>query len=73
MSVSKKEYLDVRMQMEYYQSLDKSIRDNMEVRRVYEYGWDEEFKKHASYNRLKKESTAKYKELKEIEHIIKNK
>lgn len=73
MGQSKQEFIDVRIQMEYYNSLEKEQRDQMEIIRVFESGWEDELKKHPSYNRLKKESTEKYKELKEIEHIIKNK
>ena len=73
MGANKQEFIDVRMQMEVYNSIEQEKREQMEIRNVFESGWDEEFKKHASYNRLKKESTQKYKELKEIEHIIKNK
>lgn len=73
MGQSKQEFIDVRMEMEHYNSLEKEQRDQMEIRNVFESGWNEEFKKHTSYNRLKKESIEKYKELKEIEHIIKNK
>lgn len=72
MGASKQEFIDLRMQMNHYSELDKKIKSNMEIRNVFESGWDDEFKKDESYNRLKKESTKAYKELKEREFIIQN-
>lgn len=73
MGQSKQEFIDIRMDSEYFYSLDKVIQSNMEIRRVFEEGWEDEFKKHDSYNRLKKENQKTFTALKEIKHIIKNK
>lgn len=73
MGASKQEFIDVRMQMEYYQSLDKSIQDNMEVRRVDEHGWQEEYEANQEWvEQKKKTSYNEYKKLKQIEYNIRN-
>lgn len=71
--MEKIEYVNVRMTKEVYNSIDKNVKCKIEIRSVFESGWDDEFKKHESYNRLKKESSRLYKELKEMEYIIRNK
>ena len=72
MGASKQEFIDVRMQMDYYNSLEKNQRDNMEVKLVDELGWQEEYENDIAWVELKKRSQKAYKELKNREFEIRN-
>lgn len=73
MSASKQEFIDVRMQMEFYKSLEHKQREQMEVRLRDESGWEQEYEQDEAWQGLKARSQKAYKDLKKREFEIRNK
>lgn len=72
MGLSKQEFIQVRMQMATYQSLEQQQREQMEIRLIDESGWQEEYEKDEAWKGLKTRSQKAYKELKKREFEIRN-
>jgi len=74
MGASKQEFIDVRMQMQTYQSLEQNQREQMEVKLIDENGWQQDYEQDEAWQGLKSRSQKAYKELKKREfEIRKNK
>lgn len=73
MGQSKQEFIDVRMDSEYYYSLDNEQREHMDVRRVHIEGYQQEYEASEQWQEQKKKTSYKeYKKLKDIEYDIRN-